>query len=406
MPEQETISSAATKVTEYKPAQRQFCFTILFLLMMLPFFIRIHPGLQTVLYSTTCVFLGCICSIEFDKPGNRVNQFEEKMNWTDTLSFPIYASGALVSLYFLYSVLPKELLNALFRINFCVLGFSIIFPFLVSKMNVLFPIVPNKSFGKFKKSVAGMNIDLDLSTHTLISGAITLLIVLLYFFTGHWSLNNILAISFTVGGITLLRIPNFKYALTLLWLLFFYDIYWVFKTDVMVTVAKSFDAPIKIYFPIDPSFKKFSLLGLGDMVIPGICIAVILKFELDAKIQERKTSKKDETALSLDEVNSWPTPMFHLTMGFYFFSIVVTLVGMHLMKHAQPALLYIVPAITLAFASVAYIHKCGKQMFNYEDDLVGVDAVKGAEKQGKDLKEKEVVNNKQEDKKLVDNEDK
>ena len=373
MPETESKPSPAVEVTEYKPALRQLCFTILFFLMMLPFFIKVHPGLQTVLYSTTCVLLGCLCAIEFDKPGNRVNQFEEKMNWTDTLSFPIYASGALLTLYFLYSILPKELLNSLFRINFCVLGFTILFPFLMSKMNVLFPAIPNKEYGKFEKNIGGMDIKFDLNTHAFISAGIALVIVVLYFVTGHWSLNNILAISFTVGGIKLLRIPNFKYSLVLLWILFFYDIYWVFKTDVMVTVAKSFDAPIKLSFPIDTSFKKFSLLGLGDMVIPGICIAVMLKFELDQMISARKTSKKDETPLTLSEVNSWPTPMFHITMGFYFMSIVVTLVGMHLMKHAQPALLYIVPAITLAFASVAYIFKCAKKMAEYEDDHVGVE---------------------------------
>jgi Signal peptide peptidase len=32
--------------------------------------------------------------------------------------------------------------------------------------------------------------------------------------------------------------------------LFFYDIFWVFGTDVMVTVAKSFDGPIKVNFSI------------------------------------------------------------------------------------------------------------------------------------------------------------
>ena len=32
----------------------------------------------------------------------------------------------------------------------------------------------------------------------------------------------------------------------MLWGLFFYDIFWVFGTDVMVTVAKLADAPIKL----------------------------------------------------------------------------------------------------------------------------------------------------------------
>lgn len=35
----------------------------------------------------------------------------------------------------------------------------------------------------------------------------------------------------------------------MLWGLFFYDIFWVYGTDVMVTVAKSLEAPIKLQFP-------------------------------------------------------------------------------------------------------------------------------------------------------------
>ena len=63
--------------------------------------------------------------------------------------------------------------------------------------------------------------------------------------------------------------------------LFFYDIFWVFGTDklltgdsVMVTVAKSLDAPIKLLFPKTLAAEKleFSILGLGDIVIPGILV--------------------------------------------------------------------------------------------------------------------------------------
>ena len=45
---------------------------------------------------------------------------------------------------------------------------------------------------------------------------------------------------------------------------------WVFFTPVMVTVAKSFDAPIKLLFPrvVEPGSKSpFSMLGLGDIVV-------------------------------------------------------------------------------------------------------------------------------------------
>jgi hypothetical protein len=59
--------------------------------------------------------------------------------------------------------------------------------------------------------------------------------------------------------------------------LFFYDIFWVFGTEVMVSVAKNFDAPIKVIWPkniigvLAGTVEKteFTMLGLGDIVIPG-----------------------------------------------------------------------------------------------------------------------------------------
>lgn len=56
-----------------------------------------------------------------------------------------------------------------------------------------------------------------------------------------------------------------------------------------VTVAKSFDAPIKLLFPraLDLAAAKapFSMLGLGDIVIPGIFVAIVLRY--DAKQSPR-----------------------------------------------------------------------------------------------------------------------
>ena len=51
----------------------------------------------------------------------------------------------------------------------------------------------------------------------------------------------------------------------------------------MVTVAKSFNVPIKLVFPVDWNSEppKYNMLGLGDIVIPGIFIALCLKYDLD-----------------------------------------------------------------------------------------------------------------------------
>lgn len=75
---------------------------------------------------------------------------------------------------------------------------------------------------------------------------------------------------------------TFQTGFILLGLLFFYDIFFVFGTDVMLTVAKSIDAPIKLLFPKnwDTSPPEFSLLGLGDIVLPGVFIALCLRYDV------------------------------------------------------------------------------------------------------------------------------
>jgi minor histocompatibility antigen H13 len=67
----------------------------------------------------------------------------------------------------------------------------------------------------------------------------------------------------------------------LLVLLFFYDIFFVFGTDVMLTVAKGIDAPIKLQFPKDFSgtTSKYAILGLGDIVIPGVFVSLCLRYD-------------------------------------------------------------------------------------------------------------------------------
>lgn len=61
----------------------------------------------------------------------------------------------------------------------------------------------------------------------------------------HWIANNLLGLAFAVNGVELLHLNNIQTGALLLVGLFIYDIFWVFGTNVMVTVAKSFEAPIK-----------------------------------------------------------------------------------------------------------------------------------------------------------------
>ena len=89
----------------------------------------------------------------------------------------------------------------------------------------------------------------------------------------HWVLTNLLSVSLALHTLRLLKLDTFQTGIILLSGLFLYDIFWVFGTDVMVTVARSFDAPIKIVFPtaFGAADPRLAMLGLGDIIVPGPC---------------------------------------------------------------------------------------------------------------------------------------
>lgn len=110
-----------------------------------------------------------------------------------------------------------------------------------------------------------------------------------YLYEKHWVANNIFGLAFSVNGIEMLSLDTYMVGCYLLGGLFVYDIFWVFATDVMVTVAKSFEAPIKLLFPKDLLINgwyssQFTMLGLGDIVIPGmptpglLCVTLLSPF--------------------------------------------------------------------------------------------------------------------------------
>lgn len=123
--------------------------------------------------------------------------------------------------------------------------------------------------------------ELELSPLDLICFILSLLSVAIYFVSKSWIYNNLIAIVFCIHALQFIFLGNFKTGALLLTLLFFYDIFFVFGTDVMVTVAKNIDAPIKLQFPRDLTADppQYSILGLGDIVIPGIFVSMCLRFD-------------------------------------------------------------------------------------------------------------------------------
>ena len=131
-------------------------------------------------------------------------------------------------------------------------------------------------------------LDYQFTTHDLLCLGLCSTVGVWYIMKKHWLANDLLGMAFAINGVELLHLNNVVTGCILLGGLFFYDIFWVFGTDVMVTVAKSFEAPIKLVFPQDLlenglNSSNFAMLGLGDIVIPGIFIALLLRYDVSLK---------------------------------------------------------------------------------------------------------------------------
>jgi len=122
----------------------------------------------------------------------------------------------------------------------------------------------------------------------------------------------------------------------------------------MVTVAKSFDAPIKLLFPKDlwAETLQFSMLGLGDIVIPGVFIALLLRFDVKRSANKRTLSKI----------------YFHTCYIFYILGLVTTVAVMHVFQAAQPALLYLVPACLGSSFFLAILRGEVSQLLSYNEE--------------------------------------
>lgn len=207
--------------------------------------------------------------------------------------------------------------------------------------------------------------------------------------------------AFSIFGIENLALGEFKVGLILLSLLFFYDIFWVFYTPVMVSVAKNIEGPVKLMFPklqeaieqmrkekgndneyagkaYDP--REYNMIGLGDIVIPGVYVALMLRFD----IYLYNKAKKDISKFGFSFKNM---KYFWATFIFYNVGIITTLCSMYFFNHAQPALLYLVPCTLISSTFTALVNKDIKLLWKFNEEKIGEEEDEDEEEEEKEEKE-------------------
>ncbi|KAF4620546.1 hypothetical protein D9613_000662 [Agrocybe pediades] len=258
----------------------------------------------------------------------------ERMSADDAWLFPIIGSVALVLLYTIVKYLGDTWINWLLGWYFALAGVGSVWNSSISLTRYLVGETRWKSFEKVKVSVkkgAHVVFGASLRTPSIILLPLSVVPSGLYVMLGSKGrsvlLTDVLALSFAYNALSLLKIDSFKTGTILLSGLFVYDVWWVFGTDVMVKVATTLDVPIKLLWPksvLLDSARGYTMLGLGDVVIPGTFIALALRYD-----HHRNGGKKG------------PKPYFYMSLGGYVAGMVMTMYVMDRYGQAQPALLYL-----------------------------------------------------------------
>ncbi|KAI0355633.1 hypothetical protein OH77DRAFT_1402433 [Trametes cingulata] len=288
-------------------------------------------------------------------PGAETEEEEEeeidRLSSQDAYLFPVIGSAVLFGLYLIVKYFGKEWITWLLQWYFTIAGVGSVGKSLIALSRWTMGQSRWQKFDKVQFLVLkGPRelLSISLRTPSLFLIPLGSIPSVLYTFGGSATrrsalLTDLLALSFSHNALSLLKLDSFKTGCVLLSGLFLYDIWWVFGTEVMVKVATSLDVPIKLLWPKSVVFsteRGFTMLGLGDIVIPGMFIAMALRYDY------HRTSQRVQQA-NVSRV------YFFATLFAYVAGLVATMTVMHVFRKAQPALLYLSPACILSFVLTA-----------------------------------------------------
>lgn len=344
--------------------------------------------------ATGCVYVGSYASLhtpmktrELRKAaGLNVNEDEEEgksqsLTSENAYFFPVLGSIVLFSLYLAFKYLDKQMVNLLLSLYFVFAGAYAI-PAVVEHLvrvacggkNVSLDALllrvrlPKPSFLQKPAPSITNATKPPMPQQALTVDLLGYVIMGLYLYSRYWPLTNLVALCLAVQGMMLITLDAFTTGFILLGGLFFYDIFWVFGSarlvrsgpSVMVSVATNFDGPIKLLCPKNllevahawytggaPTSFAFALLGLGDIVIPGVFVALALRFD------QMHASEKHPGLHFTRFFFQFPKPYFTASLAAYVGGLVTTMGVMHVFGAAQPALLYLSPACALSVVIVA-----------------------------------------------------
>ncbi|KAF5732365.1 signal peptide peptidase-like 1 [Tripterygium wilfordii] len=331
-----------------------------------------------IVTAVTVTFASAFRALNHGKEMERNRDLSEAsitLDKSQALMIPVMSSCSLLMMFYLFSSV-SQLLTA--------------FTAIAAVSSLFFCLSPHVAYVKSHYGLADPFVSRCCSkSFTRIQGLLLFtcsMIVAAWLVSGHWVLNNLLGISICIAFVSHVRLPNVKVCAMLLACLFVYDIFWVFFSErifganVMVSVAtqqasnpvhtvadrlgfpdlqlitKKLELPVKIIFPRNllggavpgQSSADFMMLGLGDMAIPAMLLALVLCFD----------HRKSRDPVNLLELNSSKGHKYiWYALPGYAIGLIAALAAGVLTHSPQPALLYLVPSTLGPVIVVSWVRK-------------------------------------------------
>lgn len=178
---------------------------------------------------------------------------------------------------------------------------------------------------------------------TFITFAYSILIIIVWYQTENFIITNFLVFCFVVCGINMVKIRRLQVILFVAIGFLLYDVWWVFISplffgkSVMEVAARAASSKIpaamtapSVPMPSNHFEGGASLLGAGDIMLPGIILDFFIRFDC-----------------------SYQTNLFVVSFIGYILGLFIAWLMVFVMNKGQPALLWIFPSVlipTLAYA--------------------------------------------------------
>uniref|UniRef100_A0A0B7AK20 PA domain-containing protein n=1 Tax=Arion vulgaris TaxID=1028688 RepID=A0A0B7AK20_9EUPU len=291
-----------------------------------------------------------------DEDKNSAKDDELEFSVLTILIWFVLICGIILLLYFFYDYMVY-----FFIAVFCIVGSYSLYKCLLPLWSMVLPI----NYGIPINRLPCIRQKVKLRSFLLLMPCLTISIfwAIQRHATYAWILQDLLGATFCINIIHTLRLPNLKVIAILLILLLVYDVFFVFITPLFTSDGKSImesvatggrsnskeSLPMVFLLPIlfDSPIRQcmghnFSLLGFGDVIIPGLLVAYNAAF--DMKSGNRMV-------------------YFICSSVGYFVGMIICITSLVYMKSGQPALLYLVPGTLFTTLIMAAVRKEFRALF-------------------------------------------